>query len=187
MNRFEKYELDRPDTPYIKPGVWWVECPKGNESQKFRVYSPVVQGVSMHYLVKEKRTVPCFKNTDLCPGGHTEKNRKWRCYVYAFSQKRHKNVFIQLTKDAWESWMCQVRPGQNLRGQSIIVHRTEKNNGRLWVEVEQWKSDDKMAMPADEDCKLSVFELWGFHPCDLTAGADLSSEDDTRKNGAIFH
>ena len=184
-NRFEP-ELSRNDKPPTKPGVWWVECLKGQEKQKFLIYSPVIQGVDMHYLVKEKRTVPCFKNHDLCPGGHSEKNRKWRCYVFAFSYKRHKNVFVQLTQDAWESWMCQLQPGQTLRGQTIWVHRSNADNGRLWVEMETWRSDQKTAMPLNEDCKLSIYDLWRFDPSDLEASAELGSDLAILKNGHVL-
>lgn len=168
-------EISRSDRPPAKQGVWWVECLKGSESQKFLVYSPVVQGVEMHWLAKERRTVPCFANRELCPGGHSEKTLKWRCYIFAFSYLKKKNVFVQLTKEAWESWMSQCREGVNLRGTTIVVHRSEKNNGRLWVEVEAWRGEASGKMAADEDCKLSLFEMWRWSPSELTSNATLGT------------
>jgi hypothetical protein len=186
MNRFSEPALSRSATPPTKPGVYWVECPKGNESQKFLVYSPVIQGVNMHWISAQRRTVPCFENRDLCPGGHKEANLKWRAYVFGFSHKRHKNCFMQLTADAWESWLSQVREGVNLRGQTIIVHRTEKNNGRLWVEVESWREAPKAEMPLDQDCKLSCYDLWRFDPSTVMADAKLGSDLAVLKNGKIL-
>lgn len=187
MNRLpDPYEISRSATPPGKPGVYWVECPKGKESQKFLVYSPVAQGLDMHWLPGPRQTVPCFINRDLCPGGHSEKTKKWRCYVFAFSYKRHENVFVQLTKDAWTSWVCQLQPKQNFRGQTIQVHRTEKDNGRLWVEVEQWRSEIRKDLPLDEDCRNSVFKLWKFDPSDAMIDAKLASGEENLKNGHIL-
>lgn len=186
MNRITP-DISRSATPPGKPGVYWVECLKGKETQKFLVYSPEVQGVNMHWLAKVKRTVPCFENRDLCPGGHSESNLKWRCYVFAYSYKRRANVFVQLTKDAWESWLCQCREGVSFRGQTINVHRTEKDNGRLWVEVETWRSEARAEIPANQDCKLSLFDLWRFDPSGATLEANLGTAFDVGKNGAVLH
>ena len=172
----DPFALTRSNTPPGKTGVWWIECLKGNDVQKFLVYSPEVQGLEMHWRPAERRTVPCFQNHDLCPGGHSEKTRKWRCYVFAFSYKRHKNVFVQLTKDAWDSWLSQVKPGASLRGSTINVHRSEKDNGRLWVEVEQWRDNQRKDMPQNEDVRLSAFDLWRFDPSEVLATATLSSD-----------
>ncbi len=185
MNNRITPEISRSDVAPHKEGVLWVECLGGAESHKFTVFSPCVQGVNMHWLAREKRTVPCFQNHDLCPGGHSEKNLKWRCYVHAYSHKRHKQVFVQLTDDAWQSWLHQLREKQNLRGQTIILHRSEKKNGRLWVEVEDWSSDSKRKMPEPLDCKLSLFAMWRFDPSEIMLSANLGSNADFSRNGTF--
>jgi len=182
----DAFELSRSAEPPGKPGVYWVECLAGKESQKFLVYSAAPQGVNMHWISGERKTVPCFQDTTLCPGGHSEKNRKWRCYVFAYSYKRHKNVFVQLTKDAWESWLTQCREGVNLRGQTVNVHRTEKNNGRLYVEVETWRNDARKDLPLDQDVKLSLFDLWRYDPCEATSFANLGSDADEPIKVQVF-
>jgi hypothetical protein len=179
-------KLSMSDTPETKPGVWWVEVPRGNEVVKFLVYSPTKQGVNMHYILKEKRTVPCFENHDLCYGGHSLANLKWRCYVFGFSYKRRKNCFLQLTWEAWETWAHQLQPGTSLRGQTIQVHRTEKNNGRLWIEVETWREKDRADLPRNEDVTLSLYNLWEFDPSDGQAGARLYGDRFDCKNGAVL-
>jgi hypothetical protein len=182
----DPFELSRSATPPRKEGVYWVECLKGSESQKFLIYSAVAQGLEMHWRPKERKTVPCFKNHDLCPGGHSEKTKKWRCYVFAFSYKRRGPCFIQLTKDAFDSWMHQCREGVNLRGQTINVHRTEKDNGRLYVEVEAWRPDARKDLPVDQDCKLSVFDLWKFDPATVMRDAELASDMFNTGNGSLL-
>jgi hypothetical protein len=182
----DPFEISRSATPRTEPGVWWVECLKGQDAQKFLVYSAQPQGLDMHWIPKERRTVPCFVNQSLCPGGHSEKTRKWRCYVFAHSYKRHKNVFVQLTKDAWDSWIAFTKPGVSLRGQTIVVHRTEKDNGRLWVEVESWREERRKDLPGDEDCKKSVFALWRFDPSEVMLDAKLSSGEQFLKNGHVL-
>jgi hypothetical protein len=187
VNRIEDpFELSRSATPPGNEGVYWVECLKGDDKQKFLVYSPEVQGVNMHWRPAERKTVPCFVNTAYCPGGHSEKTRKWRCYVFAHSYRKHKPVFVQLTKDAWTSWLHQLKPGANMRGSTINVCRSAKDNGRLWVEVESWREERQKDLPQNEDCKISIFSMWKFEAADVMADAKLASEVGFSKNGRVY-
>lgn len=156
--------LSRSATPPQQPGVYWVECPRGSESFEFLVYSPAVQGILMHWIASQRRMVPCFADHDLCEGGHVEKTQKWRGYVFGFSHKRRKQCFLQLTGEAMASWTGQFREGVNLRGQSIKVHRTPADNGRMHIEVLGWKEAPKSAMPPDQDVTQSLFAMWGYTP-----------------------
>lgn len=184
MNRITP-EISRREEPQHKEGVLWVECLKGNESQKFEVYSPAIMGCEMHWMPNIRRTVPCFENHDLCPGGHSEKTLKWRAYVHAYSLKRKRQVFVQLTWDAWCSWKSQLPDGKILRGSLIQVHRTNADNGRLWVEVESWRTEGKKPLPFAMDCKASLFAMWKFNPSEIEASARLAPGRDLGKNGVI--
>jgi len=179
-------EPSRRDTPRRDPNVLFVECMDANTSQQFIVYSPTIQGMEMHWLPSEKRTVPCFEDTTLCPGGHKEDTVKWRAYVHCFSLRKKEPVFVQLTWEAWKTWMNQLREGVSLRGQHIIVHRTEKKNGRLWVEVQEYKSDRTGKMPPPLDCKLSCYRMWKFNPLEAQKNARLAPGREISKNGSFL-
>ena len=73
-----------------------------------------------------------------------------------------------------------------MRGQTINVCRTAKDNGRLWVEVDHYAETVVKNLPQDEDCKNSVFAMWKFDPADVMADAKLSSEAGFSKNGSVF-
>ena len=155
-------ELSRADKPPKKDETLWVVSPKGNERLKFIVYSPAVMGVHCHWT--GRRTVPCFENQDLCEGGHKDATQKWRGYVHAWAYDLGRQVFVQLTGEAVESWWAQCGPGVSLRGQIVEVIRTQKNNGRLTVQVDKYLTREKDKLPEPRDCKLSLFKLWGVRP-----------------------
>jgi uncharacterized membrane protein len=73
-----------------------------------------------------------------------------------------------------------------MRGSTVHVCRTAKDNGRLWVEVEHYVAERVHELPQDEDCKASCFAMWRFDPADVMADAKLSSEPGVSKNGSIF-
>jgi hypothetical protein len=167
-------ELNRSDVPPKKSDVLWVECVKGLERQKFLVYSPAIMGCYQHWT--GKRTVPCFTNHDLCPGGHKEATKKWRGYVHAWSYKRNQQVICQLTGDAIESWWAQLSSGVSLRGQTIYVVRSTKDNGRLFVEVDKifHRDADKIAQAVDP--VASLWNMWKMEPSHAELNASLATE-----------
>ena len=171
-----KLELDRCDKPERKAEVLWIETVKGNERQKFIVYSPSIFGVYQHWT--GKRTVPCFKNRDHCPGGHKEGNRKWRAYVHAWSFKRSEPVFIQLTDEAVNKWYRQISKGLTLRGQIIYVIRSEKDNGRLHVEVDPNVHPDPKRLPPEVDPLPSLWRMWAIEPSTMQLNSSLVSGPD---------
>ncbi len=106
-------EPSRREKPARDPGILFVECPAANTSSRFLVYSPQIMGMEMHWLPSERRTVPCFEDHSLCPGGHDPATVKWRCYVHAHSKNRDEPVFLQLTmkgKSCWAAFNPELKP-----------------------------------------------------------------------------
>jgi hypothetical protein len=179
-------EPSRRDRPAKDPNILWVECPEANTSSRFVIYSPQHMGMEMHWFPEQHRTVPCFEDHSLCPGGHNPNTVKWRAYLHAHSERRDEAVFLQLTDEAMKSWLKKLRPGVTLRGQIITVHRTTKKNGRLWVEVNETMVHGLGKLPEPMDCKLSCWKLWRFRPDGAQLNANLSPGPGKATNGVFL-
>ena len=152
--------LNRRDTPPPAKDIFWVETIKGGMTQKFKVYSPNLYGVYVHYNPKPKGTKPCFEDHSLCDGGHEEETLRWYCYLHAWSFKMGRQVVVQLTEAAGRQLTEQVDPGKPLRGLVIEVTRSAADNGRLACKVNEYMSSNGRTMPQAVDPTKSLFHFW---------------------------
>jgi hypothetical protein len=166
-------KLNTSSSPPRRSSVLWVECIRGNERQKFTVYSPVIFGVYQHWT--GRRTVPCWENHELCQGGHRESTLKWRGYIHAWSYTRNSAVFVQLTGESIDCWWNQIARGVSLRGQQIYVVRSKADNGRLFVEVDKYSTRDANKLPEPLDPRESLFKMWGLDASDQDLRSSLVS------------
>lgn len=155
-------ELDRQDTPPPAKNVLWVERLRGNERGTFTVYSQCLWGVNTHY--HNGRTQPCFKNHDLCFGGHKVTNLRWKGYLHCWGYSRNRQVILQLTDAGARMLLKQVAQGAVLRGLTLEVARTSKDKGRLNVKVDHYALNKADRLPPEIDPLPSLWNLWGIDP-----------------------
>lgn len=125
--------LSMCDRPSMRSNVLYIEKLKGNDCQKFVVYSSGLYGFWTHWT--DKGTVPCWEDHSLCEGGHKEQTLRQNFLLQGFSEKKGKQVFVYLTPAAAEGLLAQLTEKETLRGMVIRVTRTSANNGRLVCEI----------------------------------------------------
>lgn len=174
-NRRSVDRRDHSAVPPRKREVLFVQSPRPNESLKILVYSPSIWGCYSHF--RNRKTVPCFENTELCPGGHSELNRRWKGWLHGWSYDRNEPVFVQLTVEAANQLQEQVPATVNYRGITILVSRTAKGNGRencIWESQYTIKPDHLMPQPLDP--RRSIFNLWKFDYTDEPLARHLNGD-----------
>lgn len=139
-----KPQISTCSKPTLRQNVLFVERLVGNETKCYVIYSESMYGYLTHYNGK---TVPCWENHDYCEGGHKEETLRENFLLQAYSQTRGKQVFLYLTPGAAKQLLEQIPEGTSLRGLCIRVTRTEKNKGRLHVQVEEHKERRRLVTP----------------------------------------
>lgn len=150
----------RDGIPPRRRDVLFVQSPDAGERLKFLVYSQSVWGVYTHYNGKTK---PCYENHDLCEGGHSLLNLRWKGYLHGWSYARNDQVIIQLTLEAANQLVEQLAESAVLRGLTIEVCRTAKKKGRSSCHVlGQYAQHDSAKLPPEIDPLRSLYNMWGL-------------------------
>lgn len=142
-------------------GVLYVERLKGSERGNYTVYSPKIEVIFSHW--NGDKTVPCYEDHSLCPGGHSEESKRWRGYLHCWSHRMNRQVFLQLTAQACRELVGQVASGASLRGCSIQVYRTKEDKGRLHALIERFGKRTGEDLPPHRSAEESVMNLWGVY------------------------
>lgn len=152
-------QAHRNGVPLKRKDIFFVESPKALERIEYIVYSVELETCYTHFL--NGKTFPCYEDHDLCEGGHTEMNIRWKGYFLGYSDKRREPVFCQLTLDAGNQLMDQLADRTNLRGLKIAVARSKKNNGRMSCGlVETHRTLDTYKLPPVVPARRSLLNLW---------------------------
>lgn len=158
-------------------GMYWVERLKGNDSQKFVVYSPQGWGVWTHYHGPRIGTKACYADKSRCFSGHKEDNMRWYWYLFAHSLKLNRPCFVQLTQAVRGQLLSQIDHGVSFRGMTITVYRTKADNGRLNARIDQYASKQATdRMRKDENPMKSLLHLWKEDREGLPENVDLDGE-----------
>jgi hypothetical protein len=135
----------------------WVETVEANAAIKFTVWSPAIWQIWAHFSGKTK---PCFKNHDMCEGGHDESTLRWYGFLFGFHQTRNSPAFMQITPGAAREIEAAVAPGSSYRGMVITVHRGRSKQGPLHVKIDRYQTFGEDRLGRDLDPHHSVFRLW---------------------------
>jgi hypothetical protein len=139
--------------------VHWVEQLAASERQQWRIWSKCIWGVWTHYH-DDKSTSPCYKDHTRCKGGHDPVSLRWKGYVMGWCFKLNRPAFVQLTQASVDAWTNQLAEGTPIRGQTLLISRTAKKNGRLVIEVQPYQTVDPSSVPPDCDPRASLYNLW---------------------------
>lgn len=154
---------ERMGIPPRRENVFYVRSPKGLETFKFTIYSELVEPVYTHY--HGKRTVPCYKNHDLCEGGHSILNLRWKGYLFGWTHEENKLEWLQLTHEAANQLADQLEGAQPFRGITIQVSRTKSKQGRMNVRlIDSWQTLDVRRIRKPPCVRISLFNLWKLTP-----------------------
>lgn len=165
--------LSRREQPRKRPGVLWVSTPAGKQRFVYQVYSQALWGIDTHYT--PKGTVLCYEDRSRCIGGHKELNLRSKFFLHCFCETERKVCFAQLTNGAADDLDEQVKKGVSLRGMTIELVRSEKDNGRLNCKVLDFGTREKAdKLPPELDPLLSIYNLLKIDPVDAAVSKHLA-------------
>jgi hypothetical protein len=162
------------------PPALYVLRLKGNDRFQFRVYSSAFWGVWVHWM--GDRSKPHLRDSNKCPGCLKKKKKEWKGYLHVHCYEKKQQVFLELTPVAAAQVIDQVGAGNTLRGIQMNVCRSEKDNGRLIVTVDQYSKPPEK-MPAEKDPQAVLLKMW-----DVNQGPEAGGlEFPTTLNGFLPH
>jgi hypothetical protein len=111
-----------------------------------------------------KVTKPCFENSELCIGGHSEDNQRWAGYVHIYRFEGAKPQFIYLAPETAGQIFELAPPGQPLRGLCFRFMRGKGLTSCPVVQYQPHKNTDPRILPRSLDPYLSLCKFFQVSP-----------------------
>jgi hypothetical protein len=173
-------DLSTDSRPPTNSAALWVKKLDPGEKGTFLIYSPSFYGVYTHY--RSPGTVLCFKDHNLCVGGHDEATRRWHGFLHAFHFEVNKQVFVKITPEAAKALNDQVAEGASLRGLKITYRRSKAKKGPYYIAVTEIMADHSK-LPRHRDARASIFRMFRINPTKRMETAALSGGEEDIPTG----
>ena len=154
-------KLRRSDTPPKREGPQLkVVRLKGSEKSHCVVLSSALWGCFIHWDATLKRSECCLEDEQVCPGCKAKKPQKWRGYLACWEAARS-TFIMELTPEAARTFLDVTAPCGSIRGITVEFRRTQRDNGRLLVELVPYV-ERKTNLPPEPDIEPILRMLWDW-------------------------
>jgi hypothetical protein len=152
-------KLTRSAAPLESGPELFVRRLKAGESILVVVLSDKCEGFNSHWT--GLYSTLCTEPTTECLGHQRGDPLRWRAYLHVVNLHDQKEIFLELTKGAWEQICAQIACDQSWRGLRFNLKRLAGDAARLKVEMlAPWASYSKSELPPAKDPEQSLVNLY---------------------------
>jgi hypothetical protein len=131
---------------------------KTSEVESFTIVCRAVWGQSVHWF--GGRSHECTQETGNCARCNTMQPLKWKGYLQALSWQTRKQVFVEITPNAYEQLVALTEARETLRGTVVKIRKTKGGaKGRYIVDVLE-RTIPEAELPEERDPLPVLRFLW---------------------------